>query len=72
MNRLGQRTELVVTLLQLILIIALCNYSTTRLEPEFAVSANESTDDDSLIQVAVQTDEADTAAVGPAVVRLQL
>lgn len=57
MNRLGQRTEFIVTLLQLILIIALCHYSTTRLEPEFAVSANEGTYHDGLIQVAVQTDK---------------
>ena len=71
-NRLGQRTELVVTLFQLILIIALCHYSTTRLEPEFAVSANEGSYHDGLIQVAVQTDKTDTASVGTAVVRLQL
>lgn len=71
MYRLGQCTQLVITLFQLILVVALRHYSTSCLEPEFAISADEGSDNDSLIQITIQADETDTATVGSTVMRLQ-
>ena len=66
-----KRSELVVTLFQLILVVALRHDTTTSLEPKLAISADEGTDDDGLVEVAVQTDEADAATVSTTVVWLQ-
>ena len=80
MNRLGQGTQLVITLLQLILVVALCYHATTSLEPEFAITtdncllytSDKGTDDNRLVEVAIQADETDATTIRTTVVWLQL
>ena len=72
MNRLGQGTQLVITLLQLILVVALCHHATTSLEPEFAITTDKGTDDNRLVEVAIQADETDATTLRTTVVWLQL
>ena len=61
--RLTQSAKLIVHFLKLILLITLGNNATTSLEPEFAITANEGTNGDCLIQRAVEAYETDTTAV---------
>ena len=72
MNRLGQGTQLVITLLQLILVVALCHHATTSLEPEFSITTDKGTDDNRLVEVAIQADETDATTIRTTVVWLQL
>ena len=72
MNRLGQGTQLVITLLQLILVVALCHHATTSLEPELSITTDKGTDDNRLVEVAIQADETDATTIRTTVVWLQL
>ena len=71
MDSLGERTQLIITLFQLILVIALGYDTTTRLEPELAITTDKGTDNDGLIEITIQSDESDTTAISTSVVRLQ-
>ena len=46
MDSLGERTQLIIALFQLILVIALGYDTTTRLEPELAITTDKGTDND--------------------------
>ena len=71
MDSLGECTQLIIALFQLILVIALGYDTTTRLEPEFAITTDKGTDNDGLIEITIQSDESDTTAISTSVVRLQ-
>ena len=62
MNRLGEGAQLVIALFQLILVVALRYDSTSCLEPEFAIAADEGSDYNRLVQIAIQADESDATA----------
>ena len=64
MNCLSQSSQFIITLFQLILVIALRHDTTSSLEPEFAITANKGTNYNSLIQIAVQSYESDTSTIG--------
>ena len=68
----AESAELVVDFLELVFDITLSDDAAAGLEPEFATAADEGADGNSLIEGAVETDESDAAAVGAAVVRLNL
>lgn len=72
MDSLGERTQLVITLFQFILVIALGYDTTTRLEPELTITTDKGTDNDGLIEVTIQSNESDATAISTSVVRLQL
>ena len=71
MNRLGEGAQLVIALFQLILVVALRHDSTSCLEPEFAIAADEGTDYNRLVQIAIQADESDATTVGSTIMRFQ-
>ena len=71
MNRLGEGAQLVIALFQLILVVALRHDSTSCLEPEFAIAADEGSDNNRLVQIAIQADESDATAIGSTIVRFQ-
>ena len=63
MNCLSQSSQFIITLFQLILVVALRHNSTSSLEPEFAITADKGTNYNSLIQIAVQSYESDTSTI---------
>ena len=71
MNRLGEGAQLVIALFQLILVVALRHDSTACLEPEFAIAADEGSDNNRLVQITIQADESDATAIGSTIVRFQ-
>ena len=71
MNRLGEGAQLVIALFQLILVVALRHDSTSCLEPEFAIAADEGADYNRLVQITIQADESDATAVGSTIMRFQ-
>ena len=71
MNRLGEGAQLVIALFQLILVVALRHDSTSCLEPEFAIAADEGSDNNRLVQITIQADESDATAVGSTIMRFQ-
>ena len=72
MNSLGQGSQFVVAFFQLILVVALCHDATSCLEPQFTITADKGSDDNSLVLVAIESDKTDATAIGTSVVRLQL
>ena len=69
---LDQRPQLAIALFQFIPLIALGHNARACLEPQFASLTEECTDNDSLIEFPVKSDEANTTSINTAAMRLQL
>lgn len=60
-----QCSQLVVYFLQFIILVTFGYDAPSGLKPELVVTAYEGTDGDGLVQIAVQSDEADATSVSP-------
>ena len=70
-NSTPQCPELMINLLELIFHIGFCNYATAGLKPQFAVSRDKGADDNGLIEVTREADEANASPVSATIMRFK-